>query len=301
MTGWTADRIPDQHGRVAVVTGANSGLGLVTATELSRHGAHVVLAVRNTTAGAAAAREIGGAVEVRELDLASLASVRAFAAKLAADHPAIDLLVNNAGVVLLGPRRTSADGFELQLATNLLGHFALTGLLLGTLAAAPAARVVSLSSITHKNAHLDFDDLMSERDYRASPAYSRSKLATTIYGLELDRRLRATGSPIVSTLAHPGLTRTNLTPRAWEHRGRLGRLIASVGLLATQSVEQGALPQLRAATDPDVRGGQFFGPAGLWETRGRVTEARLSREAADPVVGKRLWAAAESLTGVAYL
>ncbi|MEU4702589.1 oxidoreductase [Nonomuraea dietziae] len=301
MTGWTADRIPDQRGRVAVVTGANSGLGLVTATELARHGAHVVLAVRNTTAGEEAARRIGGDVEVRELDLASLDSVRAFAAKLAADHPAIDLLVNNAGVVLLGPRRTSTDGFELQLGTNMLGHFALTGLLLGKLAQAREARVVSLSSITHKNAHLDFDDLMFERDYRAVPAYGRSKLATTIFGVELDRRLRAAGSPIVSALAHPGLTRTNLTPRAWEHRGRLGQLIARFGLLATQSVEQGALPQLRAATEPGVRGGQFFGPSRLRETWGPVTKARLSREAADPAVGKRLWAAAEELTGINYL
>jgi NAD(P)-dependent dehydrogenase (short-subunit alcohol dehydrogenase family) len=238
---------------------------------------------------------------VRELDLASLDSVRAFAAKLAADHPVINLLVNNAGVVLLGPRRTSADGFELQLGTNMLGHFALTGLLVGNLAAARAARVVSLSSITHKNAHLDFDDLMFERGYRAPAAYGRSKLATTLFGLELDRRLRAAGSPIISVLAHPGLTRTNLTPRAWEHRGRPGRLIARLGLVATQPVEQGTLPQLRAATDPGVRGGQFFGPAGLWETRGRVTEAKLSREAADPVVGRRLWAVAEELTGVSYL
>ncbi|MGW1449350.1 oxidoreductase [Micromonospora sp. NPDC002411] len=301
MTGWTADRIPDQRGRVAVVTGANSGLGLVTAAELANHGAHVVLAVRDTPAGEKAARRIGGDVEVRELDLASLASVRAFAAKLADDHPAIDMLVNNAGVVLLGPRRTSADGFELQLATNMLGHFALTGLLLGNLAAAREARVVTLSSITHKNAHLDFDDLMFERGYRAASAYGRSKLATTIFGIELDRRLRAAGAPIVSALAHPGLTRTNLTPRAWEHRGRFGRLIAWAGLLATQPVAQGALPQLRATTDPGVRGGQFFGPAGLWETRGRVTEARLSREAADPAVGTRLWAAAEELTGVRYL
>ncbi|GIJ35245.1 oxidoreductase [Micromonospora sediminimaris] len=300
MTGWTTDRIPDQRGRVAVVTGANSGLGLVTATELARHGAHVVLAVRSTPAGEEAARRIGGDVEVRELDLASLASVRAFAAKLTGDHPAIDLLVNNAGVVLLGPRRTSADGFELHLATNMLGHFALTGLLLGNLAAARGARVVSLSSITHKSAHLDFADLMFERDYRAATAYGRSKLATTIFGIELDRRLRAAGAPIVSTLAHPGLTRTNLTPRAWEHRGRFGRMIAWAGLLATQPVERGALPQLRAATEPGVRGGQFFGPSGLWETRGRVTEARLSREAASPAVGKRLWAAAEDLTGVTY-
>jgi len=301
MTGWTADRIPDQHGRIAVVTGANSGLGLVTATELARHGAHVVLAVRNTAAGREAARRIGGDVEVRELDLASLDSVRAFAAQLAADHPVVDLLINNAGLVVLGPRRTTSDGFELHLGTNMLGPFALTGLLLGTLAGAPAPRVVSLSSITHKNAHLDFDDLMMERDYKPSPAYGRSKLATTIFGLELDRRLRATGSPIISTLAHPGLTRTNLTPRAWEHRGRLGRAISSVGLLSTQSVEQGTLPQLRAATDPGVTGGQFFGPAGMWETRGRVTEAKLSRDAADPAIGRRLWAVAEDLTGVRYL
>lgn len=301
MAGWNADRIPDQHGRIAVVTGANSGLGLVTATELARHGAHVVLAVRNTAAGAEAARRIGGDVEVRELDLARLDSVRAFATGLVSDHPVIDLLVNNAGVVLLGPRRTSADGFELQFGTNMLGHFALTGLLLGPLAAAPQPRVVSLSSITHKGAHLDFDDLMSERDYRAPRAYGRSKLATTVFGVELDRRLRAAGSPIVSVLAHPGLTRTNLTPRAWEHRGRAGRVIAWLGLLATQSVEQGALPQLRAATDPGVRGGQFFGPAGLFETRGHVTEARFSQEAADPAIGERLWSAAEELTGVRYL
>ncbi|SNY33137.1 oxidoreductase [Paractinoplanes atraurantiacus] len=301
MTVWTADRIPDQHGRTAVVTGANSGLGLVTATELAHRGAHVVLAVRNLAAGREAARRIGGDVEVRELDLASLSSVRAFAAKLAADHPAIDLLINNAGLVLLGPRRTTADGFELQLGTNMLGHFALTGLLLDALSAAPAARVVSLSSITHKNAHLDFGDLMYERDYRAAPAYGRSKLATTIFGFELDRRLRAAGSTVVSTLAHPGLTRTNLTPRAWEHRPRLGRIIAWAGLLATQPVGQGALPQLRAATDPTARGGQFFGPARMGETRGRVTEARASRDATDPVIGERLWAAAETLTGVSYL
>ncbi|MEV4150106.1 oxidoreductase [Amycolatopsis sp. NPDC049691] len=301
MTGWTADRIPGRHGRVAVVTGANSGLGLVTATELARHGAHVVLAVRDTTAGERAARRIDGDTEVRALDLASLDSVRAFAAKLTVDHPAIDLLVNNAGVVLLGPRRTSADGFELQFATNVLGHFALTGLLLDNLAAADEARVVSLSSITHRNAHLDFGDLMSERGYRAATAYGRSKLATTIFGVELDRRLRSAGSSIASVLAHPGLTRTNLTPRAWEHRGRAGRVIARLGLLVTQPVERGALPQLYAATAAGVRGGQFFGPAGLGEIRGRVTEARLSRDAADPAIGRRLWAAAEELTGISYL
>lgn len=293
--------LPDQHGRTAVVTGANSGLGLVTATELARAGARVILAVRNTSAGEDAARRIGGDVEVRELDLASLASVRAFAAKLAADHPAVDLLINNAGVVLLGRRRTTADGFELHLGTNMLGHFALTGLLLDNLAAARAPRVVNLSSITHKNAHVDFDDLMSQRAYNAARVYGVSKLATTIYGLELDRRLRSAGSRIVSVLAHPGMSRTNLTPRAWEDRGRLGRILASAGLLVTQPVERGALPQLHAATAPAVRGGQFFGPAGFRELRGPVTEVPPSAEAADPAVGRRLWSAAEHLTGVSYL
>jgi NAD(P)-dependent dehydrogenase (short-subunit alcohol dehydrogenase family) len=161
--------------------------------------------------------------------------------------------------------------------------------------------VVSLSSITHKNAHLDFGDLMGERDYRAAAAYGRSKLATTIFGLELDRRLRAAGPPVISVLAHPGLTRTNLTPRAWEHRGRLGRVIARAGLLATQPVERGALPQLRAATDPALRGGEFLGPSRLGETRGPVTEVRPSRDAADPAIGERLWTVAERLTDVSYL
>ncbi|MBE3007918.1 SDR family oxidoreductase [Microbispora sp. NEAU-D428] len=306
MTEWNANHIPDQHGRVAVVTGANSGLGLVTATELARHGAHVVMAVRNTAAGEREAEAIRRSapraeIEVRELDLASLASVHAFAKDLTADFPAVDLLVNNAGVVLLGPARTTADGFELQFGTNMLGHFALTGLLLDNLGRADAARVVSLSSITHKNAHLDFDDLMSRRDFNASRAYGRSKLATTVFGLELDRRLRAAGSPVVSVVAHPGLSRSNLTPRAWEHRGRLGRIFARGGLLATQPAERGALPQLFAATAPGVRGGQFFGPSGLWEMRGRVVEVRPSTEAADPSVGRRLWTAAEELTGITYL
>ncbi|PSL52653.1 NAD(P)-dependent dehydrogenase (short-subunit alcohol dehydrogenase family) [Saccharothrix carnea] len=307
MTKWNADHIPDQRGRVAVVTGANSGLGLATATELARHGARVVLAVRDPDAGARAAAAIrtsvaGAGLDVRRLDLASLASVRAFADALLADVPSIDLLVNNAGAVLLGPPRTTADGFELHLGTNALGHFALTGLLLDALGRAEAARVISLSSITHKNAHLDFDDLMSERDFDAARAYGRAKLATTVLGLELDRRLRATGSPIVSALAHPGVTNTNLTSRAWQDRGRLARtIIPRLFVAVTQPVSRGVLPQLHAATAPDVRGGRFFGPAGPWEMRGHVTEVRPSREAADPSVGRRLWAEAEELTGVSYL
>jgi NAD(P)-dependent dehydrogenase (short-subunit alcohol dehydrogenase family) len=283
------------HGRTAVVTGANSGLGLVTATELSRAGAQVILAVRNVEAGKEAARTIGGDVEVRELDLASLASVRAFAAEI----PSLDLLINNAGAVLLGPRRETSDGFELHMGTNMLGHFALTGLLLDVLAS--QARVVNLSSITHKRARLNFDDLMSRQNYSASRAYGVSKLACTVFGLELDRRLRAAGRPITAVLAHPGVTRTNLTPRAWEHRGRLGRLIAAASVVTTQPVERGAEPQLHAATASGLRGGEFFGPAGFLEMRGRVTSVRPSATAADPAVGRRLWAVAEKLTGVSYL
>ncbi|GAA3297527.1 SDR family NAD(P)-dependent oxidoreductase [Dactylosporangium vinaceum] len=286
---------------IAVVTGANSGLGLVTATELARRGDHVILAVRNTAAGERAAGEIRRAipaarVEVRALDLASLASVRAFAEGVQTLH----LLVNNAGLVLLGPRQETADGFELHLGTNFLGHFALTGLLLDRLAGA-RPRIVNLSSITHKGKTLDFGDLMSVRDYNASRTYGRSKLATTIFGLELDRRLRAAGSPVISVLAHPGITRSNLTPRAWEHRGALGRALSRTFLLLTQPVARGAQPQLRAATAPDVRGGQFFGPAGPGEIRGRSTEVQPSRAAADPATGRRLWTAAEELTGVRYL
>ncbi|MEU3986561.1 oxidoreductase [Streptomyces sp. NPDC026672] len=293
--------LPDQSGRLAVVTGSNSGLGLVTARELAGRGAHVVLAVRDVVAGNEAARGIKGDVEVRRLDLASITSVEAFAAGLAADHPVVDLLINNAGTMLLGPRRTCGNGFELQLSTNMLGHFALTGLLLEKLEAAPAARVVHVSSLTHRGAHLDFADLMSEREYRSTAAYGRSKLASTVFGVELDRRLRAARSPVLSVLAHPGLTRTNLTPRAWEHRGLLGRLISTTVLLGAQSVERGALPQLHAATSPGVHGGEFFGPSGPGEIRGAVGAARFSAEATEPAVGKRLWAAAEHLTGVTYL
>jgi NAD(P)-dependent dehydrogenase (short-subunit alcohol dehydrogenase family) len=306
MTGWNADQIPDQHGRIAVVTGANSGLGLVTATELARRGAKVVLAVRDTVAGERAAGQIKGSVaqadlEVRELDLASLSSVRSFSKELTADFPAIDVLVNNAGLVVLGPARTTADGFELHFGTNVLGPFALTGLLLTTLGRGDAPRVVSLSSLVHKSAHLDLDDLMSSQHFDASQAYRRSKLAVTAFGLELDRRLRASGSSIASVVAHPGLSNTNLTARALQDRRRIGPVVARLAGLVTQPAEQGALPQLYAATAAGVRGGQFFGPSGRGERRGHVVEVRPSAEAADPAVGRRLWSAAETLTGVTYL
>ncbi|MFB6878521.1 oxidoreductase [Streptomyces sp. NPDC056323] len=308
MAAWNTRLIPDQHGRVAVVTGANSGLGLVTATELARHGAKTVLAVRDTAAGERAAAAIRAAVpaadlEVRKLDLASLASVQAFAKELAAAYPAIDLLINNAGVLDLGPARTTADGFELHMGTNMLGHFALTGLLLDPLGHTDAPRVVNISSLTHRNTRLDLDDLMSNHDYQANRAYNRSKLASTVFGLELDRRLRDTGSPVLSVLAHPGMSRSNLNPRALRDRGRIQQLMARAVLRILQAPsEQGALPQLHAATAPNVRGGQFFGPSGYKEMRGRdVREVRPGSGAAHPETGCRLWTQAEQLTGVTYL
>lgn len=305
LRDWDANRMPDQHGRVAVVTGANAGLGLVTAAALARHGAHVVMAVRRTGAGEEAAAGIrraspGAQLQVQALDLASLSSVRDFAAGLVAEFPAIDLLINNAGIVLLGPARRTADGFELHLGTNQLGHFALTGLLMGALGRAAQPRVVTLSSITHKTAHLDFDDLMFEREYDARQAYGRSKLATTTFGLELDRRLRAAESSILSVLAHPGISKTNLTPRAFSGRGPVQRMVGRLLLLPTQSAERGALPQLYAATAAGVTGGQFFGPSGRNEMRGHVADLQASVEARDARVGRQLWTASEALTDVTF-
>ena len=209
---WSADQIPDQSGRTAVVTGANSGLGLVTARGLARAGASVVLACRDVRKGEAAAAEIGAAVpgarlEVAELDLSSLASVRRFAAALGVGELA--LLINNAGIMMT-PQQQTGDGFELQFGTNHLGHFALTGLLLERLGRAGGARVVTLSSLEHKSGHIHFDDLQLVHGYAPRKAYRQSKLANAVFGLELDRRLRAAGSPVVSVLAHPGYTATNL-------------------------------------------------------------------------------------------
>ncbi|PZR53442.1 short-chain dehydrogenase [Xylanimonas oleitrophica] len=307
MTSWTASDIPDQSGRTAIVTGSTSGLGRVTAAELARHGAHVILAVRNPAAGEATARDIraqspGAQLTVRTLDVASLDSVRTFASQITSELEAVDLLVNNAGAENLGARRTTVDGFEFHLGTNMLGHFALTGLLLDTLERGREPRVVSLSSLTHKRAHLDFDDLQWERRFNANRAYGASKLATTVFGIELDRRLRAAGSPVISTIAHPGLSRSGFIDHAWKDRGRIAQLMGRLfSVIATQPTEQGALNQLHAATAPGVGGGDFFGPGRFGETRGPVTRVHASTEARDPGVGRRLWATAEALTGVTYL
>jgi NAD(P)-dependent dehydrogenase (short-subunit alcohol dehydrogenase family)/ketosteroid isomerase-like protein len=301
MTGrWSADQIADQTGRTAVVTGANSGLGLVTAHELARAGATVVLACRNVQKGEAAAAEIGGALpgarlKVAELDLSSLESVRRFAGALEGDELA--LLINNAGIMMT-PQQETADGFELQFGTNHLGHFALTGLLLERLGRAQDARVVTLSSLEHKAGHIHFDDLRLEHGYAPRKAYRQSKLANASFGLELDRRLRAAGSPVKSLLAHPGYSATNL--QSTGPTGIMKALLSVGNRVLAQNAEQGALPTLYAATAADVESGKYYGPDGFQEMRGRPTEVKVIAEGRDPDVGRTLWEVSEELTGVEY-
>jgi NAD(P)-dependent dehydrogenase (short-subunit alcohol dehydrogenase family) len=303
MGDWNADQIPDQSGRVAVVTGANSGLGLVSARELARAGAKVVLAARDSKADGARdeiAAEVDGAdLDPRTLDLASLASVREFAAAIAADHGRVEVLLNNAGV-MMPPRGETADGFELQFGTNHLGHFALTGLLLDALkAAGEGARVVTVTSIEHQPGKLRFDDLQWTDGYSPRGAYQQSKFANAVFGLELDRRLRAAGLPIASVLAHPGYSATNL--QSTGPTGPMRAFLAVTNRLVAQGADQGALPQLYAATASGVESGQFYGPDGFREFRGSPTTVRPVRRATDPETGRRLWEVSEELTGVSYL
>jgi NAD(P)-dependent dehydrogenase (short-subunit alcohol dehydrogenase family) len=303
-TKWTSAQIPDQGARTAIVTGANSGLGLSTARELARHGAKVVLACRNTAKGAAAVGAIesavpGAQVELAELDLGSLASVEAFAGAFRARHGAegLDLMVNNAGV-MAPPRRETADGFELQLGTNLLGHFALTGRLIGLMAGREDARVVTLSSNAHKMGRIDFEDLQSERGYKRWSAYGQSKLADLMFALELDRRLRAAGSSIRSVAAHPGYAATNLQTAAAPAVDRI--VMRMTNLVMAQSADMGALPTLYAATFPGLEGGSYLGPDGIGEFRGHPHPVSPNRAARDEQVAARLWEVSEELTGVRF-
>jgi NAD(P)-dependent dehydrogenase (short-subunit alcohol dehydrogenase family) len=301
MSGkWTAGEIPDQSGRLAIVTGANSGLGLVTALELARHGADVVVTARSAEKGEAAAKEIAAAVggpkpRVLPLDLASLDSVRGFAGEFAGQR--VDLLVNNAGVMMT-PRRTTADGFELQLGTNHLGHFALTGLLLEALQRSGSARIVTLSSLEHRAGRIDFDDLQQEHGYSPRGSYQRSKLANAVFAVELDRRLRAAGSPVISVFAHPGYSATNLQSSG--PTGLAKALMAVSNRLIAQSAERGALPTLYAATAPGVEGGDYYGPDGRGEVRGFPKKVEAIPDAYDATLGSQLWEVSEELTGVRF-
>jgi len=299
---WTAEQIPEQRGRTAIVTGANSGLGLASARELARHGADVVLACRNLEKGVAAQREIEALapttrVELAELDLASLASVQAFAETFLAEHDGLDLLLNNAGV-MAPPRRETADGFELQFGTNVLGHFALTGRLIGAMEGRTDARVVTLSSNAHKMGKIKLDDLQSERGYRRWSAYGQSKLGDLMISLELDRRLRAAGSTVTSVAAHPGYAATNLQTAAAPLIDRL--VMRATNVLVAQSADMGALSTLYAASAPGVRGGSYIGPDGFGEFRGHPHVVSPSGAARDEQTATRLWAACEELTGVRF-
>jgi NAD(P)-dependent dehydrogenase (short-subunit alcohol dehydrogenase family) len=293
---WTTDDVPGQQGRLAVVTGANTGLGFETAQVLAARGASVVLAVRNIEKGKQAAARIaaaapGATVTVRELDLSSLDSVRAAAAELRAGHPRIDLLICNAGV-MYPPKQTTHDGFELQFGTNHLGHFALTGLLLEQMLPVPGSRVVTVSSVGHRiRARVNFDDLQWERSYSRVRAYGQSKLANLMFTYELQRRLSGAGTTI-AVAAHPGFAATELmrhTPMA-----------AVVTPLFSQDAAMGALPVLRAATDPGALGGQYYGPGGFLGLRGYPELAASSRRSHDEAVQRRLWAVSEELTGVTF-
>ena len=296
---WSAADIGDQHGRVAVVTGANSGLGVIDSRELARAGARVLMACRNTEKGETAAERIHrdhpeAEVTVAPLDLADLASVRSFAAQA---PERIDLLINNAGV-MAPPRRLTKDGFESQLGTNHLGHFALTGLLLARLLAAPEPRVVTESSGAHRLGQMNFDDLQGERRYIRWRAYGQSKLANLMFAFELQRRATEANTPLKSLAAHPGYARTNLQFASPPPHERA--LMAVTNLLVAQSAEMGALPTLYAATVPELPGGSFIGPDGFMEGRGHPQIVTAAAKAYDEAAWRRLWEISEELTGVHY-
>jgi NAD(P)-dependent dehydrogenase (short-subunit alcohol dehydrogenase family) len=295
---WTAADIPDQHGRTAVVTGANSGLGVVASRELARARARVIMACRNTDKGESAAAQIRSDVpeadvEVRALDLADLSSVETFAAGV----DRVDLLLNNAGV-MAPPRRLTADGFESQFGTNHLGHFAVTGRLLGRLLAASQPRVVTVSSQAHRTGKINFSDLQGERHYMRWMAYGQSKLANLMFCFELQRRASESGTALKSMAAHPGYSRTNLQFAA---PPKLDQAIMRVtNVIMGQSAEMGALPELYAATFPDLPGGSYVGPDGFMEQRGHPHLVTASGRAYDEEAWRRLWEVSEELTGVRY-
>jgi len=304
---WTEADVPVQRGRTAVITGANTGLGFETARVLAARGAQVVLACRDLgQAKEAAVRILSGSPAAAEvvpadlhavrLDLASLASVREAAEEIAAAYGPVDLLINNAGVMMTPFRRT-ADGFELQLGVNHLGHFALTGLLLGRMLGREGSRVVTVSSNGHKSGRIDFDDLQSQRRYRRMAAYYQSKLANLMFTYELQRRLAAAQAQTQALAAHPGKARTELTRYlpAW---ARLEDLVIEQPL--GQSAAMGALATLRAAADPAAQGGEYYGPSGRGELRGHPRLVAASERAQDVEAQQRLWQESERLTGVSY-
>jgi NAD(P)-dependent dehydrogenase (short-subunit alcohol dehydrogenase family) len=303
---WTANNIPDLTGKTAVVTGSNSGIGYEAALQLAGKGARVLMACRDAEKTRAAALRIkqtfpNAVVDTMHLDLASLASIRAFAAAFAESHPSLHILCNNAGVMAL-PYRKTADGFEMQFGTNHLGHFALTGLLLERILATPAARVVTVSSGVHRAGAINFDDLSSEQSYGKWRAYAQSKIANLLFTYELQRRLAESKANAIAVACHPGYAATNLQaagPRM-EGSGLMESITDLGNRLFAQSAAMGALPTLYAATSPDVRGGDYIGPDGLFENWGYPKKVSSNARSRDTATAARLWDVSEELTSVRY-
>ncbi len=300
---WTAADIPDLTGKVVVVTGGNSGIGFGAVKAVARKGAETILACRSPERGQAALDELkaevpGAKAELMALDLASLASVERFAGEFAERHSRLDVLANNAGIMVI-PYGKTEDGFERQVGTNHLGHFALTGRLLDVLMATPGARVVNVSSLAHKRAELDLDNLLYEKgSYGEWAAYGRSKLLNLLFTYELQRRFERAGIEAGSLAAHPGFSASNLTGHMAERLHM--RIALRIFHTIIQGPDKGALPTLRAATDPEATGGQYFGPGRLNETTGHPVLVEASAEAHDEADGRRLWELSEELTGVRF-
>jgi len=295
---WNINDAPVQNGRIAIVTGANSGLGFDTALALAGKGCSVVLACRNLDKAKAAqekilARHPKARIECLALDLGSLKSVRAFAASFSKSHKKLDLLINNAGI-MMPPYSLSEDGFESQMAANYLGHFALTGLLLPLLSKTPGSRVVSLSSLAHNGGAIRFDDINFKNGYNKRAAYGQSKLACLMFAYEFDRRLRKAGFKTLSVAAHPGVAATNLT----QH---FPRLLSVFFPLVGQSAARGALPTLYAALGADINGGDYCGPRSMLQMRGEPVKVGSNRASKDQAAAKRLWKLSEELSGVSFL
>lgn len=298
---WTLNQAPSQAGRIAIVTGANSGLGYETASALVAKGCTVVLACRSLDkAQTAQAKLLAGypqaEIECQALDLGSLASVRAFAAAYAQSHPRLDLLINNAGI-MMPPYALTEDGFESQLGANYLGHFALTGLLLPLLVKTPNARIVSLSSLAHTWSGIRFDDLHFKHGYDKRQAYGQSKLACLMFAYELQRRLTKAGYGTLSVAAHPGISATNL----FQHLPKIVQVLSPLTALVFQSAQGGAQPTLYAALGDDIRGGDYCGPSSMGEMRGNPVKVGSNRRSRDPAAAARLWTASEEATGVRFL
>jgi NAD(P)-dependent dehydrogenase (short-subunit alcohol dehydrogenase family) len=303
---WTAEQIPSQAGKTALVTGANSGIGYQAAVELARHGAYVLLGCRSVTKGQEALARLkaevpGAKAELVELDMASLRSIRAFATAYVESGAALDLLINNAGVMALPTREVTEDGFERQFGTNHLGHFALTGLLLPALAKAPAARVVTVASLAHRNGKIDFNNLQSEKSYKPWYAYGESKLANILFAKELDRRAKAAGMGLVSVPVHPGVSVTNIIANGPGSKGPKMIVLKVLAPILMQPDTAGALPTLYAATAPGVKGGEYIGPDGFMEMKGAPVVVQPKPQGQDMAVAKKLWEASEAATGVSYL